>query len=432
MRTLCFVLLLASAAAHTIRKAPDTVTLRSWMQSQKCLKMASLPLMNTQFAQLGFLDALNDAGLMEKVTGVSGVSSGAFVTAIAASKNQSETSAKFRKIWPGWSNMGASKDPEMSANYKEKVLDQVLPKTFEELKIPLAVTAVHYLDDKAAATVDGKRAEPVVISDGPLSDSVIVSSSAMIGPGCPKCNSGFQGKTFRGLFPVADGFLKDEYGTLGLSALAPCPNLLHIMPQNYPQQLKPTLNKNLDTQPTNVVSLGVDVPSSGIMSMMWDSIRHNKAMTFLKKMNTAIDVPMKMIGANEDEAWEKLEYETAYEHTKEQLDKPMMIGDEEGHFFVDLNLMEHWKPMRGKWEEKWDKKNDKQHTDYWASTADRRNVMVSERNLKLKDGSLSYRAGGNGKGAPTLLKEEALMMKQKETGEKQVYPKGFSTHGPIY
>merc|ERR1719313_412250 len=98
----------------------------------------------------------------------------------------------------------------------------------------------------------------------------------------------------------------------------------------------------LDTQPKNVVSLGVDVPSSGIFSMMWDGLRNTKAFKFMKSFNSELEVPMKAIGANEDEAWEKIQYETSYAHMKEWLDKPMLVGEEPNHWFVDLNLMEHW------------------------------------------------------------------------------------------
>merc|ERR1719316_596331 len=114
---------------------------------------------------------------MNKVTGMSGVSSGAFITALAATKNRSAASETFRKVWPGWMNFGAMKDPEMSAKYKEKVLDKVLPKTFEELKIPTAIVAVKYEDEMAAKTIDNKKAYPVVLSDGDLAETVIASSS---------------------------------------------------------------------------------------------------------------------------------------------------------------------------------------------------------------------------------------------------------------
>merc|ERR1719160_2038884 len=253
----------------------------------------------------------------------------------------------------------------------------------------------------------------------------------MVGPGCPRCHSGFKAKHFRGMWPVADGFLKDEYGTLGLSALQPCENLIHIMPQNYPQQLTPTLNANIDTQPTNVVSLGIDVPSSSIMSMMYDAIRHSKPFNFIKngrlgeafKLVTGNEfaIPMKAMGANEAPTWEKLQYDVAYQHMKELLDQPMMIGEERNHFFVDLNLIEHWKLIRGKWEEDWDRKNDAAHKDYWVRTISRRNAMVSSRNKKIKDGVLSFRAGGNGLGAPKLLVEKIV----------HESPKGFTTMGEI-
>jgi len=88
------------------------------MQAQPCLNMASLPLMNTAFAQLGAIDALESEGLMDKVTGLSGVSSGAFVAALAATKNRSLASSIFRSKWPGWGNLGAHNDPEFSVFYK--------------------------------------------------------------------------------------------------------------------------------------------------------------------------------------------------------------------------------------------------------------------------------------------------------------------------
>jgi len=399
----------------TLKPEPNGMTLRKWIQQTQCLNMASLPLLNTQFAQLGAIDALESEGLMDKVTGVSGVSSGAFITALAATKDRKKASETFRKIWPGWMNMGATVDPEMSNNYKAKVLDKVLPKTFEELKIPLAIVAVKYQDDKAAATVDNKRADPVVISDGDLAESVIVSSSAMMAKGCPKCEKGFQAKNFRGMWPVADGFLKDEYGTLGLTALKPCENLLHIMPQNFPGQLGSTPNQNLDSQPKNVVSLGIDLPSSALMSMMWDGIKNGKMFQAIQKVNPFFDIPYKTIGANTDEAWEKLQYETAYQHMKEKLDQPLMIGEEANHYFLDLNLMEHWDNFRGAWEKKWDASNDKKHTEYWVKTIPRRQEMVSNRINEINEGKLSYRPGGNGFGAPkapVALKQQAAVAPQ--------------------
>merc|ERR1719321_790653 len=98
---LCLALLLSSAVAHNLKQTPDGMTLRKWIKSQPCLNMASLPLMNTQFAQLGAIDALESEGLMDKITGLSGVSSGAFVTALAATRNRSLSSSLFRTHWPG-------------------------------------------------------------------------------------------------------------------------------------------------------------------------------------------------------------------------------------------------------------------------------------------------------------------------------------------
>jgi hypothetical protein len=247
----------------------------------------------------------------------------------------------------------------------------------------------------------------MVTRDGELADAVITSSSAMMGAGCPKCNSGFQAKDFRGHWPVADGFLKDEYGTLGLAALEPCDNLLHFQPQNFAQQLAPTRNADLDTQPENVVSLGIDIPSSAIMSMLWDTLL--KPINRIRRATFQGSMPLKGM-ANQDEIWEKIQYEAAYDHMTEMLDQPMQVHAEpmvsadgenpEKHYFVDLNLKQHWDKIRGWGERKWDQKFDTQHADYWEKTIERRNIMVAERNAKLKSGELSYWECGNGVGSP--------------------------------
>jgi len=401
------------AGAERLTPNKEGLTLRKWIANSNCMNLASQPLMNTQFAQLGALDALRDANLLEKVTGMSGVSSGAFVLALAATQDFKNNSRSFRNIWPGWANMipkdqflktgGKMADPHLSSWYEKRVLNNVLPASFEELKIPLAVVAVAYDDEKAAEKIDGTRAKPVVISDGNLAEAVIVSSSAMMGKGCPRCNSGFQAKTFRGHFPTADGFLLDEYGTLGLSALAQCDNLIHFQPINYAQQLAPTKNKDLDTSPKNVVTLGIDVPSSGIMSMLWDQVL-NPINNFRNQFAMG-NVPLGKL-ANQDEIWEKIEYETAYDHMMEQLDKPMNMDpqDDEKHWFVDLDLKQHWENIRGWGEKMWDNKFDGQHGKYWDSTAERRNTMIGERNAKLKSGALSFKPCGNGMGAPECNK----------------------------
>lgn len=380
------VLATAAAAITPLKLNEKGRTMRQWIENTQCLNVASQPLMNTQFAQLGAMDALNDAGLMNKVTGMSGVSSGAFVTALAATKDFSENSRKFRQVWPGWDGLvpeGGMSDPALSQHYEQKILKEVLPASFEELKIPIAIVATAYDTEDAAKNLDLPSAHPMVLSDGSLSEAVIVSSSAMVGPGCPNCQMGFKAKEVRGQWPVADGFLVDEYGTMGLAALAPCPNLLHIQPTNFAQQLTPTKNSDIDTQPKSVVTLGIDVPSSGIMSLV---------------------NPMKFIGSKEkkDEIWEKLEYENAYDHMKELLDQPMQVveGDDEEHYFVDLELAKHYDGVRGWMEKLTDSSGDKAHTEYWQRTIPRRNEMVSERALKLASGELSYRACGNGLGAP--------------------------------
>merc|ERR1719265_1109727 len=105
MQTVALALIFATGAVAQFKNHPEGKTLRDWIMNTNCLNLASQPLMNTQFAQLGALDALSDAGLMDKVTGLAGVSSGAFVMALAATQNFSHNSQRFRQIWPGWSKM---------------------------------------------------------------------------------------------------------------------------------------------------------------------------------------------------------------------------------------------------------------------------------------------------------------------------------------
>merc|ERR1719262_1587061 len=59
------------------------MTLRKWIQEQKCLNVGVAPWQNTAMAQLGALEALNTEGLMEKVTGLSGSSMGGIVASLA-------------------------------------------------------------------------------------------------------------------------------------------------------------------------------------------------------------------------------------------------------------------------------------------------------------------------------------------------------------
>merc|ERR1719191_1829894 len=118
----------------------EGLTLRKWFTGCNCTNMALQPLMNTQFAMLGAMDALHEENLLQKITGSTGVSSGAFLAAIAATKDYPTASKTFRKVWPGWAAFG-KKDPELSKNYREHVLQHVIPQNFEELNIPVALTA---------------------------------------------------------------------------------------------------------------------------------------------------------------------------------------------------------------------------------------------------------------------------------------------------
>jgi len=222
---------------------------------------------------------------------------------------------------------------------------------------------------------------------------------------------------------------------LGLSALDSCDNLLHFQPQNFAQQLTPTKNRNLDTQPKNVVSLGIDVPSSGVMSMLWDNML--APINRIRRLTLQGDLQLGKM-ANQDEIWEKIQYEAAYDHMTERLDEPMQVdpNDDENtaltsHNFVDLDLKKHWDSIRGWGERKWDQKFDTQHGEYWEKTADRRNAMVAERNAKLASGELSFKACGNGMGAPKC-NEMGVRLPSYYKGK--LMPTGYYTHkyGSVY
>merc|ERR1719161_2999902 len=115
--------------------------------------------------------------------------------------------------------------------------------------------------------------------------------------------------------------------------------------------------------------------------MMWDRL-----LKPINNIHAATGGMKQQLGgmANQDEIWEKLQYETAYDHMHEMLDAPMQVHEQpmdgETHYFVDLNLKRHWDQIRGWGERKWDSKYDTEHAEYWDKTADRRNFMVHERN----------------------------------------------------
>jgi hypothetical protein len=291
----------------------------------------------------------------------------------------------------------------MSENYQKYLQENdIIPSDFKELQIPLAVGAVKYADAKAASGPDWERAEPVVISDGDLLEAVTVSSSAMVGPGCPNCKMGFKAKTFRGLWPVADGFIVDEFGTLGLQALPKCDHVLHIVPANFKGQktLVPGPTE-IDTQPHEVVTLMIHAPSSSIMSMTWDMMREKVGTLGGMLPKNVLPPTQKLLGkfANDDDLWDHATFDAGYKAIARLLDQPMEVRSD-GHFIAEADTPEYWQPMRTSAEERFDRKNDEAHGDYWVKTAERRALFVKARQEKFKNGTLSYKKGGNGLGAP--------------------------------
>merc|ERR1719272_2846344 len=139
--------------------------------------------------------------------------------------------------------------------------------------------------------------------------------------------------------------------------------------------------------------------------MLWDQVL--APISRVRRLTLQGDLPLKGV-ANQDEIWEKIQYESAYDHMVERLDEPMNVDEHEvkdelnegEHHFVDLHLKRHWDQIRGWGERKWDQKFDTEHGKYWENTASRRNEMVAARNLKIASGELSYKACGNGLGAP--------------------------------
>jgi hypothetical protein len=378
------VLCLVLGIAHA-----NKVTLREWMKEGSCLNVAFQPLLNTHYLLLGLMDGLRDENALEKVSGYSGVSSGAFIAALMATEDSKNKSALFRQTFPGWNSFGV-KDPEVSENYG-KYLRTILPEKFEDLKTPTAVGLTKYVDDYAATTVDSKRSDALVVNNGNLIESVVTTSSAMIGPGCPKCNSGFSAKNFRGMWPVADGFLHDEYGTGSLAALPKCNRLMHVMPQNFMKQLVVPARKELDTEPQKMVTMAAYQGSSLLVaSMSFDGL--NKPLNQLRQLGAPID-PKAVIGphgqlVHDQATWDKVLYESAYIEVRKLLDVPMQLTDDKDHFLVEVDTAKHWKPMQTWVEKKWDEKFDDQHAQYWAKTKGRRDAKVEKRNIHLRQGKL--------------------------------------------
>jgi len=368
-------------------RKPSAPTLRQFLAEGDCLNVGFQPLMNTQFMLLGQMDALRDEGALKKVTGLTGVSTGAFISALYATNDKNAT-LKFRKSWPGWSKLSkVQKDPELSEGYTT-YLKTILPTRFDDLKIPLAITVTLFENELAAKDIDNKHAEPVLVNSGDLQEAIVASSSTMFGKGCPKCNDGFQAKYFRGLWPVTDGFLKDEYGTAGFNVLPKCQRALRVVPMNYEGQCGLPTRSQVDTIPKEMVTLVVTQPMSSVSSVFFEGAKE-KGGKFMQNL-----YPKSLVGKtrNSVAAWDEKIYEVAYKETKKVLDVPMKFHEKDtNHFIATVKSQKELDDFRKPLEKMWDNKNQGGHAKYWASTEGRRNDMVFKRNAIAKTGKMPVR-----------------------------------------
>lgn len=247
----------------------STVSLRDWLSNGECFNLALTPQYNNQHTIWGLLTTLKEEGLLKNLTGIAacsgGTIAGSFIAAGLDYKN-------FTKFWPrkGWLGFHPS-EPKLSEDYLQFLSG--LPESFEDLKIPFALSLTNWTDEDAFMTTSKKSASRMIVSSGQLREPLVAAvatgnNGAISDPWCPKCIFGMWPKKVNGMYPVTDGAFTDLWGLEGLSNLPKCSRVLNIVPLDYANQVQPPDVDTIPTRPAEVVSLTVVQPPSASLSYM--------------------------------------------------------------------------------------------------------------------------------------------------------------------
>merc|ERR1719160_533044 len=191
----------------------------------------------------GVTDFLQQKNHMKNVKGIAASSGGSLPAAHAAAGSNFST---FERSFPteGWSGFSPS-EPKISNEYK-KMLVNTLPKTFEELQVPLGLSLTHWEDEAALKKFDQKRSKGFAVGTGDLHEALtasVVTSGPH--PSCPNCTKGFWPRKLANKYPVTDGAFGDAWGARGLAVLPQTPRVLQVLPLDYPEQLSPPASTDL-------------------------------------------------------------------------------------------------------------------------------------------------------------------------------------------
>merc|ERR1719324_1451920 len=143
MKLLAFIILDVSIGLH-LKSSRGSLTLQDWMNDEKGFNVVFTPQYNNQHSMFGVTDFLQQKNHMKNVKGIAASSGGSLPAAHAAAGSNFST---FERSFPteGWSGFSPS-EPKISNEYK-KMLVNTLPKTFEELQVPLGLSLTHWEDE---------------------------------------------------------------------------------------------------------------------------------------------------------------------------------------------------------------------------------------------------------------------------------------------
>lgn len=286
------------------------VTLREWLAAgEEPFNVAIVPQYNNQHLVFGIMEALKEAGLMKKLSGISACSGGTLPGAFyAAGKSFRDFDAAFPA--KGWAGFGPS-EPRIEKDYRA-FLARNLPEKFEQLQIPLALSLTKWDDISKIKTMMPQNARPFVATSGDLHSAMVAAvatgnNGVLSDLGCPFCAFGFHPKTVEDQYPVTDGAFADIWGTKGLEKLPQANRVLHILPLDYAGQVAPQTPEDIPGNPRELVTLVAIQPPASSQSYVLDALNRR-------------DITKRTTGE-----WNQMLFESNHKAIEKLLDQPFQL-----------------------------------------------------------------------------------------------------------
>jgi len=324
-------------------RTTQSVTLREWLNKDECLNLALVPQYNNQHSIWGLLEFMRKDGLLKHLTGVSACSGGSLPGVfLAAGKDFNDFKQAFPKN--GWLGFGPS-EPKITQDY-ERFLS-VLPKKFEDLQIPFALSGTHWDSEKSLKLFVKAESHEIVMTTGDLypalTTAVATGNNGVIkDEACPKCSFGFWPRTVNGKYPVTDGAFTDIWGTKGLVALPKCRRLMHVLPLDYPGQTKPQAAQEIPTVPEDLVTLVVTQPPTGSHSYFHEGQRKK----LMQEGASDAKLNLMTISSKTTQQWNHLMFTKAFEGVEKVMDHEMDVVPDSAGSKHYLLLVDNAKELR--------------------------------------------------------------------------------------